>query len=167
MSDNASILKLFWQYDPNGLVVVDESLKILDLNPAFESMFQITYKNAIGFDIKKLIGDQGTEIFKRVFSMEKGVITEKLKFSSYGIFANVIVFKIPDSNVVAGIFVDITSEEKKKRELLRIKLETIERIRKVVMKQMEVAQEIASLLGETTAQTKASLLNLLKVIRGE
>jgi hypothetical protein len=32
---------------------------------------------------------------------------------------------------------------------------------------MKVAQEIAGLLGETTAETKVSLLKILKLVEGE
>ncbi len=160
-------MELFWQYDPNGLVIVDEDMKIRNLNPSFERMFQITRRNALGFDIEKLIGKRGVELFKKVLDTGEPTTVERISFPSYGIMAKLIVFKIPESNMVAGIFVDITSEERRKRELTKIKLETLDRIKKVVLKQMEVAQEIASLLGETTAQTKASLLNLLKIIRGK
>jgi uncharacterized Fe-S cluster-containing protein len=45
--------------------------------------------------------------------------------------------------------------------------ETIETTDEVIMKQMRVAQEIASLLGETTAETKVALLNLKKILRQE
>jgi len=167
MEKNNSTLKLFWQYDPNGLVIVDEDMKIRNLNPSFEKMFQITRANAIGFSLEKLVGKQGVELFKKVLESGKPIIMERISFPSYGIIAKLIAFRIPESNMVAGIFVDITSEELRKKELAKIKLETLERIRNVVLKQMKVAQEIASLLGETTAQTKASLLNLLKIIRGE
>lgn len=167
MEKNYHTLELFWQYDPNGLVIVDKDMKIQNLNPSFEKMFQITRENAIGFDIEKLIGKRGVDLFKKVLNTRKPATMDRISFSSYGIIAKLIVFKIPKSNMVAGIFVDITSEELRKKELAKIKLETLEGIKKVVLKQMEVAQEIASLLGETTAQTKASLLKLLKIIRGE
>ncbi|HEW91129.1 MAG TPA: PAS domain-containing protein [Thermotogaceae bacterium] len=166
METESDILKLFWQYDPNGLVIVDKDMRIRNLNPAFEKMFQITRENAIGFDLRKLIGEQGVEIFEEVFRTGKVNSVEKISFQSYGIIAKLIAFKIPESEMATGIFVDITLEEMKKNELTKIKLETLDRIKNVVLKQMKVAQEIASLLGETTAQTKASLLNLLNIIQG-
>jgi len=45
-----------------------------------------------------------------------------------------------------------------------VRQETILKVKEVVDNQMKVAQEIASLLGETTAETKVSLLRLLQIV---
>ena len=58
-----------------------------------------------------------------------------------------------------GFFSDITEEERRKEEARRARLESAEMAQKVIDKQMTVAQEIASLLGETTAETKVTLVN--------
>ncbi len=49
----------------------------------------------------------------------------------------------------------------------QIKEETLEKAQQVINNQMRVAQEIASLLGETTAETKVLLDKLMKILRGE
>ena len=58
--------------------------------------------------------------------------------------------------------IDITKEEEQAREDYEKKLETIDLAQKVIHKQMMVAQEIAGLLGETTAETKTTLTKLCK-----
>ena len=55
---------------------------------------------------------------------------------------------------------DITKEEKAKEQHYNLKIETVEMAQKVIDKQMMVAQEIAGLLGETTAETKVTLSKL-------
>lgn len=60
-----------------------------------------------------------------------------------------------------GFIKDITEEEQAKEKNFRARLESAEMAQKVIEKQMIAAQEIASLLGETTAETKVTL-NLLK-----
>ena len=55
---------------------------------------------------------------------------------------------------------DITREEKAKEQHYNLKMETVEMAQKVIDKQMMVAQEIAGLLGETTAETKVTLSKL-------
>ena len=55
---------------------------------------------------------------------------------------------------------DITKEEKAKEQHYHLKVETVEMAQKVIDKQMLVAQEIAGLLGETTAETKVTLSRL-------
>ena len=57
-------------------------------------------------------------------------------------------------------FIDITREEEQSREEYEKKLDTIDLAQKVIHKQMMVAQEIAGLLGETTAETKTTLTKL-------
>ena len=59
-------------------------------------------------------------------------------------------------------FIDITKEEEQAREDYEKNLETIDLAQKVIHKQMMVAQEIAGLLGETTAETKTTLTKLCK-----
>ena len=48
-----------------------------------------------------------------------------------------------------------------------VKMETLTTTDDVIKKQMRVAQEIASLLGETTAETKVALLKLKKTLTEE
>ena len=53
-------------------------------------------------------------------------------------------------------------EEEQLREEYEKKLDTIDLAQKVIHKQMMVAQEIAGLLGETTAETKTTLTRLCR-----
>ena len=62
---------------------------------------------------------------------------------------------------------DITEEEKKEQQEEEMRNETVSLAQKVIDKQMRVAQEIASLLGETTAETKTALNKLKKSIMRE
>ena len=66
-----------------------------------------------------------------------------------------------------AIMKDITSGVNYNEKLNKVKLETLETTDEVIKKQMRVAQEIASLLGETTAETKVALLKLKKTLQEE
>ena len=55
---------------------------------------------------------------------------------------------------------DVTAEETEKEKKAELSRQTIEITDKVVEKQMRIVQEIASLLGETTAETKIALTKL-------
>ena len=59
---------------------------------------------------------------------------------------------------------DVTEDEKNRKKILEMKENTIELTNKVIEKQMRTVQEIASLLGETTAETKIAIYNLRKVM---
>ena len=58
------------------------------------------------------------------------------------------------------IMKDITEDVDYNTRINKIKEETVAAADEVVKKQMRVVQEIASLLGETTAETKIALLKL-------
>lgn len=62
---------------------------------------------------------------------------------------------------------DITYDESQAKKLQHMKIEAIDMAQQVINKQMTVAQEIASLLGETTAETKVTLTKLKKLIQEE
>lgn len=72
------------------------------------------------------------------------------------------VVYIEKEDAVLSTFIDITRQEEQAREDYGKKLDTIDLAQKVIHKQMMVAQEIAGLLGETTAETKTTLTKLCK-----
>ena len=71
------------------------------------------------------------------------------------------------NHLYIGIMRDITDEEKEREKKENISKQTIETADKVVDKQMRIVQEIASLLGETAAETKIALTKLKESIKDE
>ena len=63
-------------------------------------------------------------------------------------------------HIVFSIMRDITSEEERQSERSELCNKTVAITNEVIEKQMRVVQEIASLLGETTAETKIALTQL-------
>ena len=72
-----------------------------------------------------------------------------------------------DSRMLVGILRDVTDEEIERKKKEHISQQTIEVADKVVDKQMRIVQEIASLLGETAAETKIALAKLKESITNE
>ena len=66
-----------------------------------------------------------------------------------------------------GMLVDISKSEQQREEIMKLKKELLEKSQEVINKQMRVAQEIAGLLGETTAETKTTLLKLIDLAKRE
>ncbi|EPZ59351.1 periplasmic [Fe] hydrogenase domain protein [[Clostridium] sordellii ATCC 9714] len=60
---------------------------------------------------------------------------------------------------------DITENEELEKKLMEKKIDAMNITQAVIDKQMRVAQEIASLLGETTAETKVTLNKLKNLFR--
>ena len=72
-----------------------------------------------------------------------------------------------DCHVLIGILRDITEEENEREKKETLGRQTVEIADRVVDKQMRIVQEIASLLGETAAETKIALTKLKESIADE
>ena len=69
--------------------------------------------------------------------------------------------------LILGIFRDVTEEETQREKKESISRQTVEIADNVVDRQMRIVQEIASLLGETAAETKIALTKLKESIGNE
>lgn len=165
MEANTALWKLLWDYDPNGLLVLDESMKIILANRALCRMFKTTFEALGGRHASELVGD--LRDFQKSFTEQVEVLGQEQSFPQYDLYVRKVIFPVPGEQVVACIFVDMTTEWKQQQEMQALRRQAIQEVRQVVDKQMNVAQEIAGLLGETTAETKVSLLRLLEMLRRE
>ncbi len=146
---------------PNGIMVVDDQLSILALNPAAESMFRCRASDFLHQPLAQLIP---TDSFNRALQ-HRQLIKESREYPEHGLIVRQYIFTPEDQDVVIGIFTDITAEKQRQDELDRLKATTLERAQDVINRQMRVAQEIAGLLGETTAETKVLLSQLMRLIQ--
>lgn len=142
----------------DGVIIVGEDLTIQVVNPAAKIIFDCT-SSIIGQKLDKLIDPSE---FIRVFK-EMTIIKSSICYLSNKMVTREIIF--PLGNRAVGIFTDITAEQRKQKELQLVKAQTIQRAQEVIKKQMTVAQVIAGLLGETTAETKVQLNQLINLMK--
>jgi len=161
----SKLWKLLWDKDPNGLLVLDADLRVLLVNPAFCRMFKTNPGALLGSAAAELLDDISDFRLALAQGLELKVLERA--YPRHDLFARKVIFAIPEERIVAGIFVDLTAEWRHGQEFGKLKQEAIQEVRQVVDKQMKVAQEIAGLLGETTAETKVSLLRLLEMLQRE
>jgi PAS domain-containing protein len=163
LGNSAALWKLLWDFDPNGLLVLDDAMRVILVNPAMCQMLKLERNSLLARNAADLLGDVSD--FQRAYAEQCEVIGQETSYPQYELYARKVIFPVPGQKVVAGIFVDLTREWNQRNELEVLRSRTAEEVRKVVDKQMRVAQEIAGLLGETTAETKVSLLRLLDLLR--
>lgn len=163
-SEAEKISNIYFEYSPSIILIVDLDLNILDLNPAGEKAFNININN---IRKKPLSSIMPVDDFKSVIETESNMVGRKLNLENYGLIVFQRIIYLPKNKILFGILNDISMEEMKKEQIINFKLNTLETADKVIEKQMRVAQEIAGLLGETTAETKAALLKLKKVVLEE
>lgn len=163
-SEAEKISNIYFEYSPSIIVIADLSLNILDLNPMGESAFKTTIGKIRNQPLSSIMP---TEDFTEVINTGESMVGKKLNLEGYGKIMYERIIYLPKNKILFGILNDITEEEMKKEQIVNFKLNTLETADKVIEKQMRVAQEIAGLLGETTAETKAALLKLKKVVLEE
>ncbi len=148
---------------PNGVFILDRNLVITDLNQAAKEKFYCDEK-AIGRPISSYIND---EDFQLVLESKKNIIKKRENYSNYNLIALKNIIYLENQEALLVIITNITKEEKQREELQSMKKSTLLLTQDVINKQMRVAQEIASLLGETTAETKVALTKLKHIVEGE
>ena len=162
MHDKArSMANVVLDTTPNVIIIVDSDMKIVEFSHAAENYFHKTKAQALEMYLYEFIDHRD---FEYVLSTHSSVLGKKVSYEERGITTLQNIVYLEDQNGVLGIFQDITHEEEKSRQAYKVKVDTIEMAQKVIDKQMKVAQEIAGLLGETTAETKVTLTKLRDTI---
>ncbi|MFQ6034338.1 MAG: PAS domain-containing protein [Sedimentisphaerales bacterium] len=151
------------QHTPNGVLLVDKKTHIRFVNPAFLTMFQCADDELLGRLAKDFVH---SDCFERAIAAG-GSLMVKESIPEHGVSYRVGIFPIEGEELYCGIFIDISEEEKARKDLLDLRAQTLERAQEVISRQMQTAQEIARLLGETTAETKVLLMKLMSLYEEE
>lgn len=156
-----SLANIVLDTTPNIIIIVDSDMKIIEFSHAAENYFHIPRVTAKEKYLYELIDHTD---FETVLNTHENILGKKVTYPELGITTLQNIVYVEQQNGVLGIFQDITSTEEKQKQAYKIKIETIEMAQRVIDKQMLVAQEIAGLLGETTAETKVTLTKLRDTI---
>lgn len=156
-----SMSNVVLEASPNMTIIVDRDLRIQEFSAAAEKHFHITRKEALETDLFLLMD---TDDFEWAFEHKHNVASKKVEFPEYDFIATVRLIYMDKEDTVLAILIDITKEEQAARQEYLKKLDTIDLAQKVIDKQMMVAQQIAGLLGETTAETKVTLTNICETL---
>lgn len=150
---------------PNGLIVLNENLEVQQINAAARSIMNIRYaSDVLGDNVIRILDPA---VFENVLKTGRGVSNQRVYLAEYKRYVEQTVVYDRDSHLLIGIMRDVTAEEQQKERKESISRQTVEVADKVVDKQMRIVQEIASLLGETAAETKIALAKLKESISDE
>ena len=154
-----SFANLVMETSPNVVLIVDADMKLLEYSAVGEKYFGKTSAEALQMYLYEFIDPSD---FQWVFDTHQNIHGKKVHYPEFKLDTLQNIVYIPEQNVVLATFIDITKEEEQARLEYERKLDTIDLAQKVIHKQMMVAQEIAGLLGETTAETKTTLTKLCR-----
>lgn len=150
---------------PNGLMVLNEKLEVQQINSAALKIMNLRSSHDI-------LGDQVVRIldpklFMDVLSSGRSVKNRRIYLAEYERYVEETIVYDKEYRLLICIMRDITDEENAREKKESVNKKTVEIADKVVDKQMRIVQEIASLLGETAAETKIALTKLKETIADE
>ena len=150
---------------PNGLIVLNENLEVQQINTAARKMMNIrSASDILGDQVIRILDPS---VFMNVLRTGRNVRDERVYLAEYNRFVEQTVVYDKDTHLLIAIMRDVTDEQNEREKKENISRQTIEVADKVVDKQMRIVQEIASLLGETAAETKIALAKLKESIQDE
>ena len=150
---------------PNGLIVLNENLEVQQINNSARKIMNIrSASDVLGEPVIRILDPT---MFAQVKSSGRSIRNRRTYFAEYKKYVEMTVVYDNDARMLLGIMRDVTDEVEAQEKKENISRQTIEVADKVVEKQMRIVQEIASLLGETAAETKIALTKLKESIGDE
>ena len=150
---------------PNGLIVLNENLEVQQINNAARKIMNIRYaSDVLGEQVIRILDPK---IFVNVLSTGSDIRDQRIYLAEYKKYVEQTVIYDRDYHLLICIMSDVTDEQTEREKKEKISRQTVEIADKVVDKQMRIVQEIASLLGETAAETKIALTTLKESIADE
>ena len=150
---------------PNGIIALNENLEVQQINDAACRIMNIRSKSdVLGEPVVRILDPS---LFMQVKESGRSIRDRRSYLAEYKKYIKQTIVYDPDSHMLIGIMRDISFEEAEREKKARINKQTVEVADTVVEKQMRIVQEIASLLGETAAETKIALTKLKESIDDE
>lgn len=150
---------------PNGIMVLNENLEIQQINSSARKIMNIArVQDVIGEPVVRILDPLP---YMQVLNTGVNVHDKRIYLAEYDKYVEETITYDRSYNIIISIMRDVTREEQEKEQKEQMGKNTVEIADKVIEKQMRVVQEIASLLGETTAETKIALTKLKESLSDE
>lgn len=148
---------------PNGVVIVDNELKILHSNESFLNIIGEDARAIAevipglrGADLKALLPFNVYNIFSFVIKENESVVSRDIQMDDR--MFNISIFPIRQNKIAGAIIRDLFSPEIQREEV-------ITRVSDVIDKNLEMVQKIGFLLGEGAAETEKMLNSIVESFR--
>lgn len=144
---------------PNGIVIINDKYEIIDMNSAFRKMFMCS-QSMTGKQISILLDP---EPFVKVATGNTELYEITTKNDNYNLTYREIIYALKNEKKYVGIFVNITNMILNKEKLDDMKKQTVIKATELLEHQIDMAQKIAKLLGESTARGEELVENLMQI----
>jgi len=150
---------------PNGIIVLNEDFEIQQMNDAACNILNLNNSyDVVGEQVIRILDPK---VIMDTYLDKKNTYDKKLYLADCDKHINLSVIYDQSYHILICIMRDITHVTRAKKERDRLRVSTIAITDEIVEKQMRSVQEIASLLGETTAETKVAMSKLKELLHNE
>ena len=150
---------------PNGLIVLNEKLEVQQINKAALKIMNLRSETDIlGDGVVRVLDPKD---FLEVLQTGTAIHGKRIYLAEYEKYTEETIIYDKEFRLLVCILRDVTEEETQREKKENISRQTVEIADRVIDKQMRIVQEIASLLGETAAETKIALSKLKESINDE
>lgn len=147
---------------PDAVLVLNDELEIQKINPKAKKILRIRDENDVmGEHIGRLLDP---EPFEMVMLKNKNLMYEQLYLAEYECYVEQTIIYNREGHQFICILCDITADMALKEKKLANQNQAFEIANDMAKKQLKIVQSIASLLGETTADTLIALEHLKETI---
>jgi nitrogen-specific signal transduction histidine kinase len=149
---------------PSAIFVVSRDDRILEVNRLAQLLAKQSLHDLIGESIEHIFPPELCSKLRQLVDDEdvfRGLMVLDDRWF------DVTIFSEPTQRVKVIVLTDKSKEIQDRERLSQLRNETLGRVEQVINKQMQVAQKVAGLLGETTAETKGTLSQLVKILKDE
>lgn len=143
---------------PNAILVMDENLIVQQVNRAALTLFGLKSPDDILHAPAVRVMDPAN--LMRVVATGAGLREEPAYLAEYGRYVEQTLIYDRQYRILIAILRDVTDREEKRDADQALRKKACEVTDQVIDKQMRLVQEIASLLGEATAETRLALARL-------
>jgi len=150
---------------PNAVFVINDQMEVQQMNSAAVHLVNLRgEKDILGENVVRILDPLP---FLKVQQTGKSIMNQREYLAEYRKYVEQTIVPIENGRGLLCLMRDVTDAEEERQRREEISRETVEVANKVVDKQMRIVQEIASLLGETAAETKIALAKLKEFISEE
>jgi uncharacterized Fe-S cluster-containing protein len=143
---------------PNGIVILNDRFEIIHMNAAFRKMFCCS-DAVCGRKISYLMDP---EPFEQLAVNGHEPVSITVHHQKYKLLCHQILYRLEAEGQYVGIFVNVTHSQANEEKLQQLQSQTARQARELLEHQITMAQQIAKLLGESTARGEELVRNLLQ-----
>lgn len=149
------------EHTPNGIITINHEGYILDINSRAIEYLSLT-ENVVGKFSQDVL-----DLPELMISLleERSIPSVIVYFEKKNMYFDVSITYVKDQKIAFAIYKDVTAETLNDEKMKSLRQEMIKVTDEVINQQMMAVQEIASLLGESTAKAKVALINFKNTLK--